>query len=315
MNRNVRALRGYLSNYIRNDFDNPFYASFKITHRCNLRCGFCNVWADKIPDLNTNDVLTVIDNLSQASTFTISFEGGEPLLRKDIGEILRYTHDCSNYILFTTNGLLIDRRPFAEYARYFDFLQLSIDEGHDNVHMLDRLDFFSDLGIKTTVQTVVTKRDLDKIEEKVEKVHAHGHKILIMPAFNFDGTEDLTPDLMALREIVTRLKGEYGNTLTTSRSYIESFDQPYTCRTLSVMIEPNGDIIYPCMPIGTKLGNLLENDLQTLMTSKRAQADREQMLQCDRHCLIYCHAETSHLMSLRKLVPYARNIVTFRAFG
>jgi sulfatase maturation enzyme AslB (radical SAM superfamily) len=136
-----------------------------------------------------------------------------------------------------------------------------------------------------------------------------------MPAFNFDGTEDLAPDLMALREIVTRLKREYGNTLTTSRSYIESFDQPYTCRTLSVMIEPNGDLIYPCMPIGTKLGNLLEDDLQTLMSSERAQADREQMLRCDRHCLIYCHAETSHLMSLRKLVPYARNIVTFRAFG
>ncbi|MCJ7638831.1 MAG: radical SAM protein, partial [Euryarchaeota archaeon] len=107
MNRNVRALRGYVSNYVRNDFDNPFYASFKITHRCNLRCGFCNVWADKIPDLKTSDVFTVIDNLSRASTFTISFEGGEPLLRKDIGDVLRYTHDCSNYILFTTNGLLI----------------------------------------------------------------------------------------------------------------------------------------------------------------------------------------------------------------
>jgi len=51
------------------------------------------------------------------------------------------------------------------------------------------------------------------------------------------------------------------------------------------------------------------------MSSERAQADREQMLRCDRHCLIYCHAETSHLMSLRKLAPYARNIVTFRAFG
>ena len=315
MNRNVRALRGYLSNYVRNDFDNPFYASFKITHRCNLRCGFCNVWADKIPDLKTSDVFTVIDNLSRASTFTISFEGGEPLLRKDIGDVLRYTHDCSNYVLFTTNGLLIDRRPFAEYAKYFDFLQLSIDEGHDNVHLFDRLDYFTDLGIKTTVQTVVTKHDLDKIEEKVEKVHAHGHKILLMPAFNFDGTEDLTPDLMMLREIITRLKREYGSTLTTSRSYIESFNQPYTCRTLSVMIEPNGDIIYPCMPIGTKLGNLLENDFQTLMTSERAQADRRQMLRCDKHCLIYCHAETSHLMSLRKLVPYAHNMVSFRLFG
>jgi MoaA/NifB/PqqE/SkfB family radical SAM enzyme len=273
------------------------------------------VWADKVPDLSTSEVCAVIDNLSRSSTFTISFEGGEPLLRRDIGDVLRYTHDCSNYILFTTNGLLIDKRPFEAYARYFDFLELSIDEGHGNVRLLDRLDYFADLGLKTTIQTVVTKHDLDTIEDKVEKVHAHGHKILIMPAFNFEGTEDLTPDLMLLREILTRLKREYGTTLTTSSSYIDSFDQPYLCRTLSIMIEPNGDLVYPCMPIGTTLGNLLENDLKSLMTSKRAKADRQRMLQCDKHCLIYCHAETSHLMSLRKLVPYARNIVSFRLFG
>jgi len=315
MNRNARALRGYLSNYVRREFDNPFYASFKITHRCNLRCAFCNVWADKVPDLSTSEVCAIIDNLSRSSTFTISFEGGEPLLRRDIGDVLRYTHDCSNYILFTTNGLLIDKRPFEAYARYFDFLELSIDEGHGNVHLLDRLDYFADLGLKTTIQTVVTKHDLDTIEDKVEKVHAQGHKILIMPAFNFEGTEDLTPDLIRLREILTRLKREYGTTLTTSSSYIDSFDQPYSCRTLSIMIEPNGDLVYPCMPIGTRLGNLLENDLKTLMTSARAKADRQRMLQCDKHCLIYCHAESSHLMSLRKLLPYARNIVGFRLFG
>ena len=133
MNRNLRAFRGFLSNYIRNDFDNPFYASFKVTHRCNLRCGFCNVWNNKIPDLKTEQVNKIIDNLSRSSIFTISFEGGEPLLRKDMGAILKYAHDLSNYILFTTNGLLIYKSPFEEYAKYFDFLELSIDEGHQNV--------------------------------------------------------------------------------------------------------------------------------------------------------------------------------------
>ncbi len=315
MNRNVRAIRGYVSNYLRRDFDNPFYASFKITHRCNLRCGFCNVWADKVPDLPTADVCTVIDNLSSASTFTISFEGGEPLLRKDMGEVLRYTHDCSNYILFTTNGLLIDKRPFEEYANYFDFLQLSIDEGHENVHLFDRLGYFTDLGIKTTIQTVVTKYDLDKIEDKVEKAYQFGHKILVMPAFAFDGTEDLTPDLAQLREILLRLKKQYGTTLTTSRAYIDSFDAPYTCKTLSIMIEPNGDLIYPCMAIGNRLGNLLETNLSDLMRSDRARDDRQTMLACSKRCLIYCHAETSHLMSLKSLIPYARNVVGFRLFG
>lgn len=315
MNRNLRFFRGYLSNYIRGDFDHPFYASFKVTHRCNLRCKFCNVWAEKMPDLGTSRVCRIIDNLSRSSTFTISFEGGEPLLRKDMGEILKYTHDLSNYILFTTNGLLIDKRPFEEYAKYFDFLQLSIDEGHENTYLLDRLGYFADLGIKTTIQTVVTKNDLDKVEEKVRTASEFGHKILVMPAFNFDGTEDMTPDLARLREILMRLKHEYGNTLTTSEAYINSFDSPYTCRTLSIMVEPNGDIIYPCMATGTRLGNLLEDDLMELLGSDRAKNDRAMMMRCQKHCLIYCHAESSHLMSLRGLMPYAWNVVGFRFFG
>ena len=315
MNRNLRAFRSFLLNYIRNDFDNPFYASFKVTHRCNLRCDFCNVWDNKIPDLKTEQVNKIIDNLSRSSIFTISFEGGEPLLRKDMGEILKYAHDLSNYILFTTNGLLIDKSPFEEYAKYLDFLELSIDEGHQNVHLFDRLGYFKDLGIKTTIQTVVTRYDLDKIDEKVEKASKFDHKILIMPAFAFQGTEDLTPDLFKLREILLRLKEEYGNVLTTSQAYIDSFDKPYACRTLSVMVEPNGDIIYPCMEIGTRLGNLLESDLCKLMRSGEAKEARQKMLKCKKHCLIYCHAETSHLMSLKNLIPYAGNMVWFRFFG
>ena len=32
-----------------------------------------------------------------------SFEGGEPLLRDDIGELLAYARQCSFYLLFTTS--------------------------------------------------------------------------------------------------------------------------------------------------------------------------------------------------------------------
>jgi hypothetical protein len=81
------------------------------------------------------------------------------------------------------------------------------------------------------------------------------------------------------------------------------------------MVEPNGDIMYPCMEIGTKLGNLLESDLCELMRSTEAKEARQKMLKCQKHCLIYCHAETSNLMSLKNLIPYAGNMAWFRFFG
>ena len=80
------------------------------------------------------------------------------------------------------------------------------------------------------------------------------------------------------------------------------------------MIEPNGDIIYPHAN-RHKVRQPPRKRPSEPYDLRTAQADREQDAACDRHCLIYCHAEHPPLMSLRKLVPYARDIVTFRKFG
>jgi MoaA/NifB/PqqE/SkfB family radical SAM enzyme len=66
------------------------------------------------------------------------------------------------------------------------------------VHLFDRLGYFKDLGIKTTIQTVVTMYNLDKIEEKVEKASKFDHKIHIMPAFAFQGKSWRRPALQPL---------------------------------------------------------------------------------------------------------------------
>ena len=63
----------------------PFYASYKVTHKCSLKCDFCNVWMEDTPDLETNDVFKVIDNIANSSIVVLSLEGGDPLARKDLG--------------------------------------------------------------------------------------------------------------------------------------------------------------------------------------------------------------------------------------
>ena len=45
----------------------PFYASYKVTHRCSLQCEFCNVWMEDTPDLPKEDVFKVIDNIANSS--------------------------------------------------------------------------------------------------------------------------------------------------------------------------------------------------------------------------------------------------------
>src|SRR5437870_7805537 len=70
----------------------PFYCSFKLTRRCNFTCSFCNCWHVKNhwKDMPTEDVKAVLDNLARSSVIVCSFEGGDPLVRDDIEELLKY---------------------------------------------------------------------------------------------------------------------------------------------------------------------------------------------------------------------------------
>ena len=162
------------NNFLGQEAVYPFYASYKLTNKCNMRCKFCNVWMEKIPELSTEGVFKVLDNLGNSSITLLSLEGGEPLQRKDLGEILRYASTKPFYIFFTTNGLLLDRSPMDEYGKYIDYLHISIDEAHNNLDMLERIEEFQELGVMLQCLRIV-----------ITAVHAHMAAV-VWAAVEFD---------------------------------------------------------------------------------------------------------------------------------
>jgi len=302
MRRELRAIKWLLKSYL--DYDRPVYGSFKVTHRCNMRCPFCNVWKQKTRDLSTKEVFRVIDKLSESTVTVLSLEGGEPTLRKDILDIIKYAHDRSFYLFMTTNGTLLHKLPLNKFSKYLDFLHVSIDEGHNNLYLFDELKNYTP-EIRITVQTVVTKDDVKEMRWKVEKAHDAGARILLMPAVNLPGAESMAPDKREMYRELIKLKKEFGSTIVTSDAFIESLVNHYKCKSFSVMIESNGDIIYPCSVIGWKIGNLLEKDLEDILLSPEAKKAREVMHECKKECMLYLHAETSQFNKLVNLGKYA----------
>ncbi|MBD3344387.1 MAG: radical SAM protein, partial [Chitinivibrionales bacterium] len=159
--------KGMLSNRLAGESIYPFYASFKLTSRCHFGCPFCNVRHNRTPDLSTRDIQRILDNLSRSSILMTSFEGGEPLLREDIGELLEYASRCKFYLLFTTSVRNLLEYPLHTYARYIDFFHVSIDEGHNNLDMYDLLPELTKLPTQVSVQVVVTRDTVDALEKKV----------------------------------------------------------------------------------------------------------------------------------------------------
>ena len=298
----LKTMSYAFSNYISRECIYPFYASFKVTHKCGLKCSFCNVWMEKTPDLSKEDVFKVLDNIDNSSIVVLSLEGGDPLLRKDLGEILKYAHKKPFYLFFTTNGQLLDKRPMKEYGNHIDYLHISIDEGHNNLEFFDRLEEFQGYGPEICIQIVVTKDTLSALEEKVKRVHEVGARTVVMPACHLDGTDDYYPSPEKFRKEIIRLKKTYKNTITTPKGFLDNINKPHGCSPSSVIIDSDGGLFYPCRTVGKRLYNFTEGSFMEFLRTEEAKKARQDMKKCDKSCGWYQYFATDTFAAPKSII-------------
>ncbi len=277
------TIRGLVANALSGRAIYPFYASFKITSRCHFGCPFCNMKQHKTPDLSTADIKKILDNLSRSSVLMVSFEGGEPLLRDDIGELLEYARDCGFYLLFTTSVRDLLASNIEKYAPLIDFLHISIDEGHNNLELFDALPTLAKLPTQVSVQTVVTKDTVSALDGKIEKCYQAGANIVVIPASPMDGAEDCFPDMDALEKKLNDLRRKFPDTIHTPRGYFDAF-RKQKCSAASVIIGPDGRLFYPCHILGVKGPDLRDVDFMDWLKEHEAASLRFLMDKCDRNC-------------------------------
>jgi MoaA/NifB/PqqE/SkfB family radical SAM enzyme len=263
---------------------------------------------EKTKDLPKKDVYKVLDTIGNSSIILVSLEGGDPLMRKDLGEILQYAYKKPFYLFFTTNGDLLDKKPMVEYGKHIDYLHISIDEEHDNLDFFERLEEFQSYGPKICIQSVVTKESLNTIEEKVQKVYNAGARIVIMPATHLDGTDDFYPDPKKFREEIFRLKKKYMNTIITPNGYLDNINKSHGCSASSIIIDSDGELFYPCRTIGKRHFNFTNGSFMEFLKTDEAKKARQEMKKCNRSCGWYQYFATDVFSSptsfISSLSPY-----------
>jgi len=89
----------------------PLQVDLNLTNRCNLNCSYCYASANeriKInEELKTEELFNLLEEFSEIGILKVLFSGGEPLLRKDIEEIILLSRNFPFAIILTTNGTLI----------------------------------------------------------------------------------------------------------------------------------------------------------------------------------------------------------------
>ena len=185
------------------------YVRLSVTDRCNLRCNYC------LPEgftnfLPKNELLTfeelhrLLTLLNSLGVSKLRITGGEPFVRKDLMQFLRWVNDTipfkSKHI--TTNGVLTLPHVAELEALGFDGVNLSLDT-------LDRDRFKSITGRDRFEQVMATLRALMKTKMRI-RINA-----VVLPEQNLEDlitmtefTKDKNIEVRFIEEMPFNGKGE-----------------------------------------------------------------------------------------------------------
>jgi AdoMet-dependent heme synthase len=172
------------------DFQRPYVISWNLTYRCNLACEHCYLDAGLVKKVNTKNFLDrtelgteecfiVIDKIKEFAPESVTIlTGGEPLLRRDILEIIRYASSQKLWVVIGTNGVLISKQLAGQLKECgARGMALSLDsleaERHDAFravkgawnNTVKGAKILHEAGFPFIIQTTIGKHNAGEIQE------------------------------------------------------------------------------------------------------------------------------------------------------
>jgi len=113
----------------------PFMVAWDCSRKCNLHCAHCGAVKEKYDkELTTEQVKNLIDQLAVMKVRFFGATGGEPLLRRDLIEVLEYAGKKGIKTGFATNGFFIDKKTAEKIqGAGISSIQVSLD-GTEEIH-------------------------------------------------------------------------------------------------------------------------------------------------------------------------------------
>lgn len=264
----------------------PFFISHLITSRCNASCPTC-LWKGIVKDeLDTSKIINFYRQARNLGFISTVFWGGEPLMRKDTIDILRFCKESGFVCGLITNGYLLPER-YKELAQLLDFLIVSIDIPSEKLdelrgvhglfkNALEGINLIrrSSPNIKIFINTVISRLNYQYLDDVIDFVQAS--RLTVTFESMTSGREDV--DTLKLpnsieRQVFQKLidRKKEGKPINNSFSYLKMFakgNRNYTCHTneIAIRVEPNGNLTN-CLSKSNPIGNVYEENLSILLKS------------------------------------------------
>ncbi|HKY19936.1 MAG TPA: GTP 3',8-cyclase MoaA [Vicinamibacterales bacterium] len=201
-----------------------------VTDRCNLRCSYCMpeaeyVWLPRHDILQFEEMSTLVDVFARAGVDRIRLTGGEPLLRRNLPELIRMiaSKPAIKDLALTTNGVMLGEQARALHEAGLHRLTVSLDTLQlDRFQTLTRFDSLPQVlagideaskyfrGIKIDA-VVMRGTNEDEIVPLLEYARRLGAELRFIEYMDVGGATRWAPErVMSRQDMLTVLEQEYG---------------------------------------------------------------------------------------------------------
>ncbi|MHC5212097.1 MAG: radical SAM protein [Planctomycetota bacterium] len=293
----------------------PILSEVAVTYRCNLSCSFCYAGCncttnpvDSEREMTRAEIEGVLERLlHEARVPSVSFTGGEATLRPDLPDLVAHAHGLGMRVNLITNGQRVTAALAGELAAAgLDSAQVSLEGVSADVHervtrgpgsfvrTLAAVGHLAEAGVHVHTNTTINRDNL--------------HECTAMPGFVRD---ELGRDRFSMNLLVPTGSGALNDRLVVRYTEVGPHLQAIAAASRErgvefmwysptpmclfnpivhglgnkgcsacdglISVGANGDVI-PCASYDESVGNMLEQDVAAIWSSKRARAFRDKAL-------------------------------------
>jgi radical SAM protein with 4Fe4S-binding SPASM domain len=271
----------------------PYRMDLAITYRCNNDCSHCyNARPRTYPEIPTREWKQILDNLFDLRIAHVVFTGGEPTLREDLPDLIRYADNLGMIVGLNTNGRRLQDKKYAAILKEagLEHIQITVESDSADIHnrmvagnhawqqTINGLKNALETSLYVMTNTTMLKDNADTIPETIDFLASLGVPTIGLNALIYSGrgknvgTGLAEQDLYALLENAQERCDHHGQRLIwyTPTEYC-SFDpmqldlgvKGCTAALYNMCIEPDGGVI-PCQSYYQQVGSMLTDSWDSI---------------------------------------------------
>ncbi|MFC2136226.1 radical SAM protein, partial [Bacteroidota bacterium] len=176
----------------------PKEAIVSFTNKCNLRCAMCDIPKNKdFINIPSDKLYRLIDDLAKIKCKNLVFSGGEPLVHRNIYDLVKHGSKKGLKVCITSNGTLINKKNAKKLSdSKINVVNISVD-GNENTHdklrgkgnykkAIDALENLREEGVETTIAAIICRQNYKELVSIIELAKNKGATTVRFQPFSND---------------------------------------------------------------------------------------------------------------------------------